>query len=182
MVTGPRNVTQRSSTVYNSQYRGLAQLVARCAGGAEVIGSNPVTPTTRRNMQIIDKLAWIHTDNGKILSTRSKGKDAYYIPGGKREVGESDWQTLSREIREELSIDLVEDTLKSAGVYEAQAHGKNEGVIVRMTCYFAEYRGDIKPCSEIEEVRWLGYDEGRSISSPVDQIIFDDLHVQGTLQ
>ena len=32
MVAGPRNVAQRSSTVYNSQYRGLAQLVARCAG------------------------------------------------------------------------------------------------------------------------------------------------------
>lgn len=133
-------------------------------------------------MQTIDKLAWIHIDKGKILSTRSKGKDVYYIPGGKREQGESDWCALAREIREELNIDLVEDTLKPAGIYEAQAHGKDDGVIVRMTCYWADYRGNISPSNEIQEVRWLGYDEGSDISSPVDQIIFDDLHVQGTLQ
>lgn len=30
-------------------------------------------------MTTIDKIAWIHLDHGKILSTRSRGKDAYYI-------------------------------------------------------------------------------------------------------
>jgi len=35
-----------------------------------------------------------------VLSTRSKGKDTYYLPGGKRESGESDLDTLEREIDE----------------------------------------------------------------------------------
>ncbi|MFC5833523.1 NUDIX hydrolase [Nonomuraea insulae] len=48
----------------------------------------------------IDKIAWIHLDDGKILSTRSRGKNAYYIPGGKREPGETDLDTLIREIEE----------------------------------------------------------------------------------
>jgi 8-oxo-dGTP pyrophosphatase MutT (NUDIX family) len=38
------------------------------------------------------------------ISTKSKGKTKYYIPGGKRENGESDEQTLIREIAEELSV------------------------------------------------------------------------------
>lgn len=63
-------------------------------------------------MKIIDKLAYLHLQNGKILSTRSKGKDTYYIPGGKREAGESDHAALIREIKEELSVDLIEKTLK----------------------------------------------------------------------
>ncbi len=132
-------------------------------------------------MQIIDKLAWIHLKDSKILSTRSKGKDTYYIPGGKREEGESDWQALSREIREELDIDLIEETLEPVGVYEAQAHGKHASITVRMTCYQADYRGSITPSSEIEEVRWLDYKTGRNISSPVDQIIFDNLRARGAL-
>ena len=33
----------------------------------------------------IDKIALIKIENGQILSTRSKGKNKYYIPGGKRE-------------------------------------------------------------------------------------------------
>lgn len=36
----------------------------------------------RTAMTTIDKIAWIHIDHGKILSTRSRGKDVYYIPGG----------------------------------------------------------------------------------------------------
>lgn len=44
--------------------------------------------------QIIDKLAWIHVVDKQILSTRSKGKEKYYIPGGKRENGETDAQAL----------------------------------------------------------------------------------------
>lgn len=38
----------------------------------------------------IDKLAYIYIKDRKVLSTLSKGKDVWYIPGGKREEGESD--------------------------------------------------------------------------------------------
>ncbi|GAA2793902.1 NUDIX hydrolase [Nonomuraea dietziae] len=55
----------------------------------------------------IDKIAWIHVADGKILSTRSRGKDVYYIPGGKREPGETDLDTLTREIDEELAITIL---------------------------------------------------------------------------
>lgn len=57
-------------------------------------------------MQEIDKIAFIYLQNGKILSTLSKGKNRYYIPGGKREETESDQETLIRECKEELSIDI----------------------------------------------------------------------------
>lgn len=42
----------------------------------------------------IDKLAFIDLKNKKLLSTLSKGKDKWYIPGGKREDGETDEQAL----------------------------------------------------------------------------------------
>ena len=74
-------------------------------------------------MKIIDKVALLYVKDGKILSTRSKGKDKYYLPGGKREGDEADLETLAREIREELSVDLVEATARFYGTFEAQAHG-----------------------------------------------------------
>src|SRR5680860_1506515 len=40
--------------------------------------------------QIIDKLGWVHIVEGRILMTRTEGREKYYIPGGKREPGESD--------------------------------------------------------------------------------------------
>ena len=122
----------------------------------------------------VDKLAWIYIKDGKILSTRSRGKDTWYIPGGKREEGERDQQALVREIREELSVNLVPETIRYFGTFEAQAHGKPEGTVVRMTCYTGNVTGDIQPAAEIEEYVWFGY-EGKEKSSPVDQLIFDDL-------
>ena len=49
-------------------------------------------------MKMIDKVAFLFLRDGKILSTRSKGKDKYYIPGGKREGDETDIETLVREV------------------------------------------------------------------------------------
>ncbi len=63
-------------------------------------------------MNIIDKLAFIEIKNRKLLVTLSKEKDTWYIPGGKREVGESDIQTLTREIQEELSVNITSETME----------------------------------------------------------------------
>ncbi len=123
-------------------------------------------------MKIIDKLAWIHIVDRKVLITRSAGKDTYYIPGGKREEGESDIEALVREIQEELSVNLVTDQQEFIKTFEAQAHGKAEGMIVKMTCYSGPYTGEIHPASEIEEIAWFTYAD-KAKSSPVDNLIFD---------
>lgn len=129
----------------------------------------------------IDKIAWLELNNGEILSTRSRGKDAYYLPGGKREPGETDLQTLVREIKEELTVTIDPNTAVHEGTFKAQAHGHPEGVEVVLTCYAAKYEGTPAPSNEIEEIRWLRY-EHRSLVSPVDKLIFDHLHQAGRLK
>ena len=132
-------------------------------------------------MKEIDKIALLYLKNGQILSTLSKGKDTYYLPGGKRELNETDEQTLIRECKEELTIDIKEDTIKYYGTFKAQAHGKAEGIIVKMTCYTAKFIGEMKPSSEIQEIRWLNYKD-IDIISPVGKIIFKDLYEKGLLR
>lgn len=129
---------------------------------------------------MIDKIAWIELQNGKILSTRSKGKQVYYIPGGKREPGETDEQTLIREIKEELSVEINPTTISPVGVFQAQADGHAEGIIVNMTCYSATYTGKLAVSHEIEEIKWLNYVD-LAIVSPVDKMIFQFLYEQGQL-
>lgn len=131
-------------------------------------------------MELIDKLAWIEIKDKLILSTKSFGKDKYYIPGGKREVGESDEEALCREIKEELSVDIQQDTIKFVGIFEAQAHAKPDGTIVKMTCYTAQYTGILKAESEIEEIEWLSFSDIHKISG-VDILIFDYLNKKGLL-
>ncbi|WP_433942906.1 NUDIX hydrolase [Paenibacillus sp. SN-8-1] len=126
-------------------------------------------------MTTIDKIAWIHVNNGQILCARSKGQESYYLPGGKRDPGESDQDTLIREIEEELSVQIEQDTIHFFGTFEARAHGKSEDITVKMTCYTADFSGILRPASEIEELAWLNYKDLHLVSQ-VSQLIFEQLY------
>jgi len=123
---------------------------------------------------IIDKLAFIYVRDRQILMAQSAGKDIFYIPGGKRESGESDTTALAREVKEELNVDILPQTIKYYGTFEAQAHDKAEGVIVKMTCYTADFTGELRPGAEIANIAFHTYAQ-RDIVGPADQIIFNDL-------
>ncbi len=110
----------------------------------------------------------------KFLVALSKGRDKWYIPGGKREKHETYEQALVRESKEELQVDLVESSIKPYGIFQAQAHAKPPGVMVQMTCYTADYQGIPKPDNEIEKIDWFGYSQ-KDLTAPVDHLIFDDL-------
>ncbi len=128
----------------------------------------------------IDKLAFIEIQKRKVLVSLSKGKATWYIPGGKRENGETDEQALIREVQEELSVTLKPETIKLYGVFESQAHGKPEGTVVRMNCYTAEFEGTLTPSAEIEQLEFFNHRQ-KVLCSPVDNLIFDDLNNKGLI-
>jgi 8-oxo-dGTP pyrophosphatase MutT (NUDIX family) len=127
---------------------------------------------------VIDTVAWVHLVNGRILCARPRGKDVFYVPGGKREGTESDVQALVREIAEELTVALRPRTIRHAGTYQAD---DPDGTVVRMACYTGDYSGTLAASSEIDELAWFGYTD-RPRVPPVDQLLFDDLHAAGELR
>ena len=127
------------------------------------------------NASFIDKLALVLVRNRLQLVARSKGKTAFFTPGGKREPGESDECALLRECKEELTIDLVQGTIKPYGVFQAQAFGKPEGTMVRMTCYTADFEGTLEPSQEIEEIRWITSKCEHELLTVTGVMILDDL-------
>ena len=129
---------------------------------------------------LIDKVAWVLIVDKKILCVRSKGKKLFYLPGGKREPGESNKEALSREIREELQVDLIPVTIHPLGTFIAQADGQAAGVQVRLRCFTAGYEGTLQTGSEIEEMAWLGYGELTKVSL-AGRVVFEHLKVQGDL-
>ncbi|NKX86220.1 NUDIX domain-containing protein [Nocardia coubleae] len=130
--------------------------------------------------QLIDTVAWVLIDNGRILCARPRGKDVFYIPGGKREGAETDLETLVREVAEELTVELSAETAVHVGTYEAPV-SHDENTVVRMACYTAEYRGVLTASSEIEALAWFGFGD-RDLVPPVDQLLFDDLAASGALR
>ncbi|MCK1798107.1 NUDIX domain-containing protein [Streptomyces sp. XM4193] len=131
--------------------------------------------------ELIDTVAWIHLRGRLVLGTRSRGKDLFFIPGGKRHPGESDLDTLVRETHEELTVRLDPDTARHFGTYEAPASPHSPVPRVRMACYTAAFSGEPEPSAEIEEMAWLGYAE-RFRTPPVDRLVFDELLARGWIE
>ncbi len=128
---------------------------------------------------VAEKVAWVLVREGRVLVTRNRGREVFYFPGGMREPGESDVETLVREIDEELQAVIVAGSMAHFGTYERGGDGHG-GVMFRMICYTAEHRGELIPAREIAEMAWMGYCE-RDRVSEVDQMVFDALHAQGRL-
>jgi 8-oxo-dGTP diphosphatase len=91
----------------------------------------------------------------KVLVERSKGKEYFIHPGGKIEPGETSKQAVIRELKEEFQIDVAEEDLKPFDKNSAPAANSPE-VYVHMEVFIVEkWQGEIKPDSEVEEIRWL---------------------------
>jgi ribonuclease HI len=94
----------------------LAQLVARTAGGREVAGSNPVSPTSviirymgERFKQTIFVNAIIHNANQDVLMVRRSLGDRFLpgyleLPGGRVQPGEGLLRALGRKLQSELKL------------------------------------------------------------------------------
>jgi 8-oxo-dGTP diphosphatase len=120
--------------------------------------------------------------DGRILLVRKQGGPSFILPGGKPQNGETDTQTLHREIAEELSCEVVGDSLRWVGEFEDNA-ADLPGQRVKVRLYSGELRGEVSSASEIIEVRWWDqtHDDPQllapSLRHKILQALQDDLTV-----
>ncbi len=119
---------------------------------------------------IIDKVAWLHIADRRLLCVRTSGRGLFYVPGGKREPDEDDLGTLMREIAEELGVGLIATTVRPAGHFAAPADGNPEKT-VEIETYFAEYVGTLSTGFEIAEQRFLASTDADQASAATRQIL-----------
>lgn len=96
--------------------------------------------------------AVIRDEAGRMLLVRKRGTSTFMKPGGKRDAGEDDLTTLTRELDEELGCRLVAAEL--LGHFSAPA-ANEAGFTVQSATYLATVAGDIAARAEIEEIRWV---------------------------
>jgi 8-oxo-dGTP diphosphatase len=88
-----------------------------------------------------------------LLLVRKKGSTFYILPGGKPESGETDVQTLSREIDEELGCTVDAGRLTFLGAFSDAAAGM-PGVEITIRLYAGDLVGTPSPHAEIDTVLW----------------------------
>lgn len=135
-------------------------------------------------MPQFEVVALAHIRGGKLLLVRSSGKDGFYLPGGKPDPGESELDTLAREIREELDCGIQLSSVVYFTTTVAQAFGKPAGVMVAVKTYLGELVGSPRPSSEVVEMRYFGIDEylGMPSKAPAAVALLEKLVREGLVR
>ena len=103
-------------------------------------------------MEIHHKIAGVIIRNRKLLMCRKYDEPHFIMPGGRVKEKENKEETLRRELKEELNVNLV--SMEFFATKEA-VHFKDKSKIVRMEMYFVDVEGEPKPTSEINEIIWV---------------------------
>ncbi len=124
-------------------------------------------------MKRIEVVAAIIRKDGKIFATqRGYGdfKDWWEFPGGKIEAGESPEQALVREIREELSTDIIIEILLHTVEYDYPKFH------LTLHCYLCTLASDSLHLNEHEAASWLGKDDIYTVKwLPADEEVLEML-------
>lgn len=102
------------------------------------------------------RIAGIVIQNGKVLFVRGKGYSELWTPGGKVELNETDEECLRRELREEISVNLLD--CKFFKEYKGRSYYHIDEPLLQRV-YVVSVEGDIKPDAEIESFLWLSKEE-----------------------
>ena len=104
--------------------------------------------------------------DNRLLALEEADNESYLMPGGRPVPGETYAQTLLRELKEELGIELDTDTLTFIGTFKDMAAGDADAR-VKLELYTGDFRGELIPSAEVKRLVWFGRDDDQSRLAPV---------------
>ncbi len=121
--------------------------------------------------------------NKMLLLAFSSRKKAFYLPGGKLDVGESPVEALVREVKEELGISISENNLRYYCHITAPAYGEPTGCVMEQDCYILDAPIEPVAMAEIEELKFFSPESyaAEAVQVPGVLHLFEQLKKDGLL-
>ncbi|WP_026819155.1 NUDIX hydrolase [Arthrobacter castelli] len=114
---------------------------------------------------------------GRMLTVRKSGTTMFMLPGGKLETGEASDEAATRELAEELGIEVPAASLRLLGSWRATAANEPD-TVVESTIYCSDSIEEPMAAAEIAELVWMRLDEASEYANVAPLL---RLHVVPTL-
>lgn len=124
--------------------------------------------------KLYQKCTFIYIRNNQVLVVRNKGNHIFFLPGGSKENKESRKKALIREIKEELEVNLIPNTIKYITSIRSPTYEDPVNSDVIMHCYFGKYEGFLQASNEVCEFKWINYAD-KNITSQADKLVLNYL-------
>lgn len=118
----------------------------------------------------------IFNEKGQVLLQKRSDDNLWGNPGGSMELGETIYDTITREIKEETNLNLKEEELKVFNIYsgEEQHHiypNQDEAYFVNIIFETHHIDGTIKLDSESKELKFFDIDAlPENITKPFESV------------
>jgi 8-oxo-dGTP diphosphatase len=142
------------------------------------VGVEPAPPAAD-----FTKIGAVILKDHKILVAKKFGqRQEFLIPGGRQHPGETDFDTLKRELGEELQLNVDPSDIEFFDEFEERA--AFEGSRMRMKVYSIRTNGDPSPDTEIRQLRWVDRnyaEQGISLGSGLSKHVIPRLVALGLM-
>jgi ADP-ribose pyrophosphatase YjhB (NUDIX family) len=115
--------------------------------------------------------AIVTDEQNRVLLVRHTYLNGWYLPGGGVEKGESFFQAIRRELREECAIEPVQ--MRLCHLYFSEREGKRDHIALFHVSPFRQLEGQ-RPDREVAELRFFGCDELPTDTSPATRRRLDE--------
>ena len=121
----------------------------------------------------------IFNENNQVLLQKRSDDNLWGNPGGSMDLGETIYDTVIREIKEETNLDIKKENLKIFNIYsgEEQHHiypNKDEVYFVNIIFEIHKYSGDIVSDIESKELKFFDIDKlPNNITKPFETVAID---------
>jgi len=132
-------------------------------------------------IKIHNKIAGIIIKDKKLLMCKKYDEPHFIMPGGKIKENETNQETLKRELKEELNVNLL--SAKEFKTWEAP-HFKDPDKIVKMKTFFIEIEGEPQATGEVDEIKWIDTNykqQGLKVASIDEDYLIPELKEKGLI-